>query len=96
MIRVVIERHCKPGKEHTVESLLEDLRAESLHQPGYISGETLIEIDDPASFLVISTWTRLDAWKAWKDSQPRLEIIHLISPLLISEPTVRIYRPPLE
>ncbi len=96
MIRVLIERRCKPGKEHALDGLLHDLRAESLHQPGYISGETLVEINDPTSFLVISTWTGLNTWQAWADSRHRLEITHLIEPLLTSEPVVRIYGLPPE
>ena len=96
MIRVLIERQCKAGKERTLDGLLNDLRAKSLNQPGYISGETLVGIDDPKSFLVISTWTKLDTWKAWEDSQARLEVDHLIAPLITGEPVVRIYGLPSE
>ncbi len=96
MIRAFIEWHCKQGKEDALDSLLQDLRAESLHQPGYISGETLVEINDPTSFLVISTWTRLDTWHIWADSRHRLEIVDLMGPLVTAEPIVRIYRVPSE
>ena len=96
MIRVLIERRCKAGKEQALDSLLNDLRAKSLDQPGYISGETLVGISDPTSFLVISTWTRLNAWKAWADSRARLEVANLIAPLLSGEPVVRIYGLPPE
>jgi quinol monooxygenase YgiN len=96
MIRVLIERQCKAGKERALDSLLNDLRAKSLNQPGYISGETLVGIDDPKSFLVISTWTKLDTWKAWEDSQARHEVVHLIAPLITGEPVVRIYGLPSE
>ena len=96
MIRVFIERRCQAGKEHALEGLLQELRSQSLHQPGYVSGETLVEIDDPTSFLVISTWTRLDAWKIWENSRARHEVDHLIEPLLDGELKVRIYRLPSE
>jgi len=96
MIRVLIERQCKAGKERALDGLLNDLRAKSLNQPGYISGETLVGIDDPKSFLVISTWTKLNTWKAWEDSQARLEVVHLIAPLITGEPVVRIYGLPSE
>lgn len=96
MIRVFIERRCRPGKERALEGLLKDLRAQSLHQPGYVSGETLVGLDAPTSYLVISTWTQLDAWKAWENSQARLEVAHLIASVLADEPKVHIYGPPLE
>ena len=94
MIRVLTERKCEAGKEEALDKLIDELRAKSLHQPGYVAGETLVDIDDPTVSLVISTWTRIEAWNAWKDSQPRLEVIHLMSPLLTGEPKVRIYRVP--
>ena len=96
MIKVLIERCSKPGKEQALEGLLKDLRAASLHEPGYVSGETLIGLDDPTSFLVISTWSRLEAWNAWKNSQARLDLIDLVTPLLTGEPTVRIYNVPVD
>jgi len=96
MIRVLIERRCQPGKEQALKGFLKDLRAESLREPGYVSGETLVGIDDPRSFLVISNWAQKDAWEAWKNSQARLEIANMIAPLLTSEPVVRIYSLPLD
>lgn len=96
MIRVFIEWRCKAGKEQALDGLLDDLRAESLHQPGYISGETLVGINDPTSFLVISTWTQLNTWNTWADNRHRLEVVHLIAPLLTGEPVVRIYGLPSE
>ena len=96
MIRVLIERRCKEGKEHALENLIMDLRGRSLHQPGYISGETLVELKDPRSFLVISNWSRSEAWRAWENSRARLEIVDLMTPLLAEEPRCQIYGSPLE
>ena len=96
MIKVLIERLCKAGKERTLEGLIKDLRAESLFQPGYVSGETLVGINNPRSFLVISTWAGLNSWDAWKNSQARLEIENMISPLTIGAPIIRIYSQLLE
>ena len=41
MVRVIIERRCRPGKEAELETLLVELRTRAMRQPGYISGETL-------------------------------------------------------
>jgi heme-degrading monooxygenase HmoA len=96
VIRVLIEWQCKRGQEHALENLLMDLRNRSAHQPGYMSGETLVVLDEPTSYLVISNWTRLEAWKHWKDSQARLEIVHMMVPHLTDEPRMRIYSSPAE
>ena len=41
MIRVMIERHCQPGKEKQLRDLLLELRSAGMRQHGYITGETL-------------------------------------------------------
>lgn len=40
-------------------------------KPGYITGETLINIDDPEDFIVISTWKSPEDWKNWLNSKER-------------------------
>ena len=94
MIRVIMERCCKTGKERALQGLLEDLRASAMRQPGYITGETLVSMDDPSYHLVISTWSHLGAWKAWEDSEERHQILQLIGCCLIEEPRVRVYGVP--
>lgn len=55
MARVIVERHCKPGKEAELEKLLLELRIKAMNQFGYITAETLRSANDPAHWLVIST-----------------------------------------
>jgi heme oxygenase (mycobilin-producing) len=90
MIRVMIERYCKPGKEAQLRDLLKKLRMAAMSQYGYISGETLCELDDPSLFIVVSTWATLDAWRAWQVSQRRLLIEERIDSLITSETRLRI------
>ena len=96
MIKVIQERQAKPGKESALENLLIELRTKAMRQSGYISGETLVRVDDHLFYLAIGTWTRLEAWKAWENSQERLEIVQLLTTLLTEEPRISIYGPPLE
>jgi heme oxygenase (mycobilin-producing) len=93
MIKVIMERHCKPGKESALANLLIDLRTKAMRQPGYISGETLIRIDDPSCYLTIGTWTRSEVWKAWENSEERFELMQLITALLSEEPRSFAYTP---
>ncbi|RLB78881.1 MAG: antibiotic biosynthesis monooxygenase, partial [Deltaproteobacteria bacterium] len=51
-------------------------------QPGYISGETLRNIDDPEEYLVISTWQSLEDWQRWAKSEQRAEVQNKIDNLL--------------
>ena len=92
MIRVMIGRHCQPGKEEELRHLLVELRTEALRQHGYLSGETLREVNDPSNFIVMSTWTTLEYWKAWQTARQRLAIEEMVDPLLIAPREVRVFR----
>jgi heme-degrading monooxygenase HmoA len=91
MIRVIIERYCLPDKIAEMETLLIDFRTAAMRQPGYISGETLHSVDDPALWLVVSTWVDIDAWKAWQTSAERQEVQRKLEPLLISPEKVSVF-----
>lgn len=91
MIRVMIERKCQTGKEKQLRDLLLELRSAGMRQPGYITGETLREADDPSLFLVISTWMSLDAWKVWQTSRQRLLIEEMMDSLLTDSRKVRVF-----
>ena len=96
MIKVVMERHCTPGKGQFLAALLIDLRARAMRQKGYISGETFVRADDPSWYLTIGTWARADAWKAWEKSEERLELTRQIDALLTDTPKTTVYTPFVE
>ncbi len=92
MVRVIIEHRAKDAKgvERLID-LIRELRNEAMKQPGYITGETLVNTEDARNVLVISTWQSLENWKAWDTSETRGKITQLINPLLAEPYTVRIY-----
>ena len=55
-IRVFIKRHIKKNSVEKVISLLKEFRAAAVRQPGYISGETLINHYDRQNMTIISSW----------------------------------------
>ena len=89
MIKVIIERQLKPGEE--LYSLLRELRATAMHQPGYVTGETLVSTEDRSNILVISTWQSLEQWKAWETSEIRDRLYLQIEPLLKEKLRIRTY-----
>ena len=91
MVRVIIERHIKEGKERDLANLLLELRTKAMHCPGYITGETLRSPDDPSHWVVISTWADADAWTAWVSSPERQELAAKIELLLSSPPKTTIF-----
>ena len=91
MIKVVIERYCKPGEEARLEEFLKDLRASCMHNSSYISGETLVNINDPLNYFVIGTWSRLDGWEKWQNSRERHELLQLMASCVEGDPIVKVF-----
>jgi heme-degrading monooxygenase HmoA len=91
MIRVMIERYCQPGKEKQLRDMMLELRSAAMRQPGYLTGETLREVENPSLFMVISTWITLEAWKVWQTSRQRLLIEEMMEPLIKESRKVRVF-----
>lgn len=72
MIRVLIERRLIEQVDTFAYEALRELRHEAIKKPGYISGETLRNIDDPNHYVVISSWQSREDWDAWCQSEERL------------------------
>lgn len=71
VVKVLIKRKFKEGKSREALALLKKFRADAMDQPGYISGETLFDYDDPHKNLVIGMWQSIENWLAWKDNDIR-------------------------
>lgn len=90
-VRIIIRRKVPKEKEPELRPLLLALRSKATAQPGYISGETLRNVDNPEEYLVISTWQSVDVWKAWQSSQERKHIQSEIDALLGEETDYGVY-----
>ena len=93
-IEVMIKRKVQPG--HLAKQLVPlilRLRAMALDQRGYISGETLCDVDNPEECLVISRWQSIDDWNRWANSQHRSEIENKIESLTGEKSEYTIYAP---
>ena len=70
-VRIFIKRNVKKGRTQEAVELLKEVRSQALKQPGYISGETLINHYDPCKITVVSTWQSIDDWIGWEESDAR-------------------------
>lgn len=91
MVRVIVEHQTTPENVERVIDLIRDLRNEAMKQPGYVTGETLVNTKDVCNVLVISTWRALKDWDAWDTCDTRRRITANINPLLTKPYTVRAY-----
>jgi heme-degrading monooxygenase HmoA len=74
-----------------LSQLLIELRNLANHQAGYISGETLRNMDDRNEYLVISTWKSREAWEGWLANQKRIETESQIDALLGVSTTYKVF-----
>ena len=81
-VKIIIKRKVPKEKESGLLPLLVEMRSKATAQPGYISGETLRNVDDPEDYIVISTWQYEEVWKAWASSKDRGQIQKKIDALL--------------
>ena len=73
-VKIIIVRYVPKEKAPDLRPLLLQMRSLANAQAGYISGETLVNYDDPTEHLVISTWKTLDDWNRWLGDERRREL----------------------
>jgi heme-degrading monooxygenase HmoA len=91
MVKVLLERTIKGKHVSAIVRLLRQIRVLAMQQPGYISGETLHEVDDPNHYLVISTWESMAAWRAWFENEERRKLQMEIDRNLESPTVMRLF-----
>jgi heme oxygenase (mycobilin-producing) len=91
MVKVLLERTIKGKHVSAIVRLLRQMRVLAMQQAGYISGETLHEVDDPNHYLVISTWESMEAWRAWFENEERRKLQMEIDRNLESPTVMRLF-----
>lgn len=91
-VKIFIKRKVQNQNAIELTLLLKRLRALTLEQPGYISGETLTRIDKNDECMVISSWRSVEDWNSWVNNPKRIEIQMQIDKLLGQETDYAMYR----
>ena len=91
MIKIHIRRSVTDENKDALMSLIKQLRATIVGQPGYLSSETLKRSDLPGEILVVSKWQSDFYWKQWYDSSERKALQAQIDELLGAETLYEIY-----
>lgn len=90
-IKVILFRRVPAEKVNALKPLLIELRSLAMAQRGYISGETLMNENDPEEYLVISSWTTKSRWIEWFENPQRRELQVKVDALLGRETTYQVY-----
>ncbi len=90
-VKVLIKRIVPEKMAKDLIPLFRQMRSLATNHVGYISGETLRNLDNPEEFMVISTWQSSDDWKDWLQSKDKKEIQGKIDSLLGGETEYKIF-----
>ena len=91
-VKIIIERKFKEAPSQENYKSINKLRVSAMHQRGYISGETLVNLDDNREFVVISFWSNIDDWKNWLNSEERGDLENELVPHLEEPAKIRAFR----
>ncbi len=69
--KILIKRKFLKGKSEQIMSIMNNMRISAMAQPGYISGETLMDHKDPHNKAVLCAWQSLEDWLNWKEKPER-------------------------
>ncbi len=90
-VKIFIKRKVQDKNVVELTMLLKKLRALTLEQPGYISGETLNRIDKKDECMVVSTWRSVEDWNKWVNNPKRNELQTQIDNLIGEETEYSMY-----
>lgn len=93
MIRVLIERFFAEGMDEELRDAEMAARQQAIQVPGYISGETLRNRENPQHNVVISTWRSVEEWNGWYASEARNTVLERLRPMLTEPEKITILEP---
>ncbi|MBW1849879.1 MAG: antibiotic biosynthesis monooxygenase [Deltaproteobacteria bacterium] len=90
-VKVAIRRIVPKDREEELLPLLVQMRVLATNQPGYISGETLRNMEREEECIVISTWQSKGEWDKWFLNKQRIELQEKIDALLDKKTRYSVY-----
>ena len=88
-VKILLERKFKedPGFEEI--KTINELRIGAMQWKGYVSGETLVDLNDNRRIVVISVWANKAEWEAWLNSDERRRLEANLNKNLKQPPAIR-------
>jgi len=93
MIKVLIERHLLVGLEKEYDQASRALLQACMERPGYISGESLRDLDYPNHRIIITQWKSETAWREWERSDQRAQLLAGVAGILATDEKVVLLAP---
>ncbi len=92
-VHVIIKRKMQVHEPEQLFPLLTELRNRAKQQPGYISGETLRNLESPGEYMVFSTWETSEDWMRWLQSKERRDLQGKVDSLIGERTFYELFEP---
>jgi antibiotic biosynthesis monooxygenase (ABM) superfamily enzyme len=89
MIKVIVGYKLK--RDADIQPILLKLVSHAMQYPGCVSAENLVSEKDSSVIAVITTWEKLENWRAWEESSIRQALLREAETLLEEAPQVTVY-----
>jgi heme-degrading monooxygenase HmoA len=88
-VKILLERKFKKDPTLDEIKIINELRVGAMQRKGYVSGETLVDLNDHKRIVVISVWTNRADWEAWANSKERQHLEANLNENLKQRPIIR-------
>lgn len=92
MIRVLIERHIAETLEEAYEQRARRVLQQAVSAPGFISGETLSDSNDPNHRITLANWRSEADWDRWFRSEDRRNLMSELVPMMDQDETITVLK----
>lgn len=82
MVKVIIERRIANGMQAQYEKEIRTTLKSILDAPGYISGKSFSDVENPERKYILTDWRSIGDWQNWQASSARKKAIAGILPML--------------
>ena len=82
MIRVIIERFIAESLEANYEDTAKETLQKAIRAPGFISGESLKDIQNSRHRFILCNWRSIQDWQIWQQSKERKDMMDKLNLML--------------
>ena len=90
-VKILLERKFRDDPSLEEIKTINELRTAAMQRNGYVSGETLVDMNDHRRIVVISVWINKVEWEAWVHSDKRRKIEARLAESLKQPPIIRTF-----
>lgn len=94
MIRVIIERTIAETMESSYENAAKATLQQAITAEGFISGESLRDLNNPRHRMVLCKWRSATDWDRWFHSKERKDMMNTLNLMLESEERITLLESP--